>query len=444
MLLQLQQHINNKFPFLKDAKLLVAVSGGVDSMVLTQLLSILKFNISLAHCNFKLRGVESDLDATFVNEFAKKHPINCFIKSFDTKKIAAKNKQSTQIAARNLRYQWFQEMASKHGFDYILTAHHADDNLETFLINLTRGSGLDGFTVIPAIQKNIVRPLLIFSRAEIVKYATENTISWREDESNSTTKYLRNKIRHQVVPVLKEINPSLLNSFSKTIENLQESRQLVADRVAEIQSEILLPIQTTNGRESFQINIQKVLQLSAPKAYLFQVLKAYHFTEYDDVLNLLKAQSGKQLFSKTHVLLKDREVLILSKIEHQKETTSYLITENESEIKWPIHLKIERIFEKSTPQKNSIYVSKEALKFPLIIRKWKNGDAFYPLGMQGKKKLSKYFKDEKYSLLEKEQTWLLCNNDETIIWIIGKRQDQRFAASNDQTDFIRIRQTEKN
>ena len=230
MLLQLQQHINNKFPFLKDAKLLVAVSGGVDSMVLTQLLSILKFNISLAHCNFKLRGVESDLDATFVNEFAKKHPINCFIKSFDTKKIAAKNKQSTQIAARNLRYQWFQEMASKHGFDYILTAHHADDNLETFLINLTRGSGLDGFTGIPAIQKNIVRPLLIFSRAEIVKYATENTISWREDESNSTTKYLRNKIRHQVVPVLKEINPSLLNSFSKTIENLQESRQLVADR----------------------------------------------------------------------------------------------------------------------------------------------------------------------------------------------------------------------
>ena len=158
----------------------------------------------------------------------------------------------------------------------------------------------------------------------------------------------------------------------------------------------------------------------------------------------MKAQSGKQLFSKTHVLLKDREVLILSKIEHQKETTSYLITENESEIKWPIHLKIERIFEKSTPQKNSIYVSKEALKFPLIIRKWKNGDAFYPLGMQGKKKLSKYFKDEKYSLLEKEQTWLLCNNDETIIWIIGKRQDQRFAASNDQTDFIRIRQTEKN
>ena len=443
MLQKLQQHISNKFPFLKDAKLLIAISGGVDSVVLTQLLLKLKFDISLAHCNFRLRATESDLDEIFVKELAKKHHFNCFTKSFDTEKFALKNKQSKQLAARNLRYEWFQEIVHEHGFDYVLTAHHADDNFETFLINLTRGSGLDGFTGIPPIHKNIARPLLIFSREEIINFATENSIDWREDQSNTTTKYLRNKIRHQVVPVLKEINPSLLEGFSKTIRNLQESKQLVADRVEEIQSKILIPIQTTKGKESFQIDIQKVLALSAPKAYLFQLLKAYQFTEYDDVFNLLTAQSGKQLFSKTHVLSKDREVLMLSKIQYQEETTSYLIAESTSEIEFPIHLKIEPIFEKSNNTINSICVSKEALSFPLIIRKWKHGDIFYPKGMQGKKKLSKYFKDEKYSLLEKEQTWLLCNNDDTIIWVIGKRQDQRFAASSNQPHSIQICFTEK-
>ncbi|MFQ3182851.1 MAG: tRNA(Ile)-lysidine synthase, partial [Polaribacter sp.] len=237
MLQKLSNIITENFPFLKDNKLLIAISGGIDSVVLTHLLSTLNFDISLAHCNFNLRGKESDVDEIFVKELAKKLTIKCFTISFETNKIARENKESTQITARNLRYGWFQEIIKEHHFDYVLTAHHADDNLETFLINLTRGSGLDGFTGIPEINGNIVRPFLKFSREEVLCFAKENNISWREDQSNASTKYVRNKMRHQVLPVLKEINPSLLETFSKTLANLQESKQLVADRIEAISKE---------------------------------------------------------------------------------------------------------------------------------------------------------------------------------------------------------------
>lgn len=313
MLQKLSNIITDNFPFLEGKKLLIAISSGIDSVVLTHLLSELNFNISVAHCNFNLRGKESDLDEVFVKKMAKKLTINCFTTSFETEKIAKKKKESTQIAARNLRYTWFQEILKEYHFDYILTAHHADDNLETFLINLTRGSGLDGFTGIPEINKNIVRPFLKFSRAEIVAFAKENTISWREDQSNTATKYVRNKIRHKVLPVLKEINPSLLETFSKTLENLQESKQLIDDRITAISKELLHPLTLDGDESSFKIDVKKIKKLSNPKAYLYQLLGKYYFTEFKDVYNLLFAQSGKQVFSKTHVLLKDRNYLILSK-----------------------------------------------------------------------------------------------------------------------------------
>ena len=216
MVQKFKEHININFPFLKDKKLLIAISGGVDSVILTHLFSELNFDISLAHCNFQLREKESDLDEEFVKLLSQKTSNQIFTIKFDTEKFASKNKFSIQIAARELRYNWFQKIIKKHSFDYVLTAHHADDNLETFLINLTRGSGLDGFTGIPRINGNIVRPLLAFSREEILAYAKTNTIDWREDASNATTKYIRNKIRHKVLPVLKEINPNLLETFAKT------------------------------------------------------------------------------------------------------------------------------------------------------------------------------------------------------------------------------------
>jgi len=422
MLEKLSHIIVTNFPFLRGKKLLIAISGGIDSVVLTQLFATLKFDISLAHCNFNLRETESDLDEEFVKKLAKKLDIICFSTSFETKKIAQEKKQSTQVAARDLRYHWFQEISKAHHFDYILTAHHADDNLETFLINLTRGSGLDGFTGIPEINDNIVRPLLKFSREEILFFAKENKILWREDQSNAATQYLRNKIRHKILPVLKEINPSMLTTFSKTLENLQESAQIITDRIEETSQHVVLK---ENGVSKFKV--AKILELSNPKAYLFQLLKAYNFTEFKDVYNLLHAQSGKHVLSHTHVLLKDRNFLILSERDFSSATdVKFQILANTHEIKNPIHLTLEEVTEQSIPNKKSMYVSKESLTFPLIVRKWENGDYFCPAGMQGKKKLSKYFKDEKLSLLEKQDQWLLCDANNTIIWVLGLRKDARY------------------
>ncbi|SDS42862.1 tRNA(Ile)-lysidine synthase [Polaribacter sp. KT25b] len=431
MLQKFKEHINLNFPFLKDKKLLIAISGGIDSVVLTHLFSDLNFDISLAHCNFKLREKESDLDEEFVKSLAQKTSNQIFTIKFNTQEFAQKNKLSTQIAARELRYNWFQKIIKKNNFDYVLTAHHADDNLETFLINLTRGSGLDGFTGIPKINGNIVRPLLAFSREEILAFAKANNIDWREDKSNASTKYIRNKIRHKVLPVLKEINPNLLKTFAKTVENLQESKQIIEDKIADI-SQKVIETDVSTALEVTKINIDKLNQLSSPKAYLYQLLKEYNFTEWNDVYNLVSAQSGKQVFSKTHRLLKDRAFLLLSKTDEDKnhQDEHYFIYQDEKEIINPIHLILEDVQQKSTENKQTIYLDKDLLKYPLIVRKWQNGDYLYPLGMQGKKKLSKYFKDEKLSLLEKENTWLLCNNENEIIWVINYRQDRRFVNEN--------------
>tara|TARA_B110000503_G_scaffold58843_1_gene94028 strand:- start:236 stop:1549 length:1314 start_codon:yes stop_codon:yes gene_type:complete len=435
MLKKFKEHIQLNFPFLRDKKLLIAISGGLDSVVLTQLFSELNFDISLAHCNFKLRGKESDLDEEFVKLLSQKTSNQIFTIKFDTEEFSKNQKLSTQIAARELRYNWFQELIKQHNFDFVLTAHHADDNLETFLINLTRGTGLDGFTGIPKINGNIVRPLLAFSREEISTYAKAKNIEWREDASNSSTKYIRNKIRHQIVPILKEINPNLLETFSKTSKNLQESKQIIEDRIADISAKV---IETEN--EILKINIEKVNQLSNPKAYLHQLLRSYNFTEWNDVYNLLSAQSGKQIFSKTHRLLKDRALLLLSKKdedENQHEKI-YFVAENDQEISNPISLTFKDVKEKSIENKHTIYIDKDLLKYPLIVRKSRIGDYLYPLGMQGKKKLSKYFKDEKFSLLEKENTWLLCNAENEIIWVINHRQDKRFVNDHNLKISVKI------
>ncbi len=433
MFQKITNHIRDHFPFLKGKKVLVAISGGLDSVVLAHLITELNFDISLAHCNFQLRGKESDLDEAFVLQIAQEKTLPVFIKKFDTEIFAKKNKLSIQIAARQLRYKWFEELISEHHFDYVLTAHHADDNLETFLINLTRGSGLDGFTGIPAINRNIIRPLLTSSRDEILTFAKEKNIEWREDESNSSIKYVRNKIRHQVIPVLKEINPSLLETFSKTSKNLQESNQIIEDRVSEIISEVV-----SKENDITKFDIEKLKSLSNPKAYLYQILKTYNFTEWNDISNLLSAQSGKQIFSETHRLLKDRGFLLLSKNTPKSTDKKFLIKQHQTEVQEPIHIRIEKVNEISTVNNQIIYVDADLLKFPLTLRKWKNGDYFYPKGMKGKKKISNYFKDKKLSLLEKENIWLLCSSENDIVWIVNERNDRRFLATKSTKTILKI------
>ena len=435
MLQQLANHIDINFSFLKEKKLLIAISGGVDSVVLTHLLHQLNFAISLAHCNFQLRNEASDLDEVYVKKLAEKLNIPVFSIQFKTAKYAKEKKLSTQLAARKLRYDWFQKLTEENNFDYILTGHHADDNLETFLINLTRGTGLDGLTGIPPVNGNIIRPLLKFSRAEIEEYALKNAIKWRNDASNLETKYIRNKIRHQIVPILKELNPSLLKSHNKTTDFLKQSQQIITDQIKQVSSKVL-----SKQGDLLKINILELQKLSDPRAYLHQLLKVYKFTEWHDVYNLIYAQTGKKVSTKTHTLLKDRDFLLLLPTNERDNTGNekIIIHKNKTRITNPINLLFENVHENTIININCIFVDNFLLNYPLIIRKQKAGDYFYPIGMLGKKKVSKYFKDEKLSLFDKNNTWLLCSNDDKIIWIIGRRQDKRFLPSNKTTQLLRI------
>lgn len=433
MLERFKKHIKSQLNFLKEAKILVAISGGVDSVVLTHLCHRSNLNIALAHCNFNLRGKDSDADEDFVLELGEDLDLEVFVQRFDTQAYAEDNKRSIQMAARELRYQWFTELAEQMQFDYILTAHHADDNLETFLINFTRGTGLEGLTGIPEVNGEFVRPLLPFSSEAILKYAKENNIKWREDSSNASIKYLRNKLRHEVVPILKEINPSLLQSFQTTLGNLNDSSAIIKESIDVFLNKAIENISDNQVR----FKIAEFKNLASPKPYLFESLKEFGFTEWNDVLNLLDAETGKQVFSNTHRLIKNREYLLLSPI-HSEDHEDIIISETETKKETPIGI---LFFDEADAilkhESNTIYVDKDKLEYPLKLRKKQQGDIFYPLGMKGKKKLSKYFKDEKFSLLDKENTWLLCSGD-GIIWVVNRRADDRFKVDFDTKHILQI------
>ncbi len=435
MLAQFSKHIDNNFPDCKDKKLLIAISGGLDSVVLTELLHQLDYNISLAHCNFQLRDTASNQDEIFVNAMANRLQIPVFTKKFDTKTFANREKLSIQVAAREIRYNWFNTLLQEHNFDYLLTAHHADDNLETFLINLSRGTGLDGLIGIPEQNKNIIRPLLPFTRIQIEQYANEHNLTWREDASNAESKYVRNKLRHEVIPNLKDINPQFLDAFSTTIKNLKETRQIVASSVETIKGIVL----SSDDNGTIMLKIKELKKLEPIRAYLYELLKEYNFTAWNDIYGLLKAQSGKFVLSKTHRILKDREHLIVSPILLKSENDNYVIDTFQNSIQTEkFELKVLASSTYSIIINASIvFVDSDKIKFPLIIRKWQNGDYFYPFGMQGKKKLSKFFKDEKLSLLEKENTWVMVSDDK-IVWVIGYRLDNRFKVTNNTKSIIKL------
>ena len=431
MLAKFQNHINSDFPFFEGSKLLLAISGGIDSMVLLHLCRQLKFDIRIAHCNFQLRGAESDEDENFVKMQAEKLQIPIYIQKFDTQVFAKQNKLSIQVVARNLRYDWFNTLLATHHFDYILTAHHLDDSLETFLINFIRGSGLDGLTGIPSRNGNVIRTLLPFSRNEIETFAKENIILWREDSSNSSGKYVRNKLRLDVVPILKELNPSLLTSFESTLSHLQQSQSLVNDASQSVFKEVVLEDDTIN------IDIAKLTGFPNYKAYLYQWLQPFGFTAWNDIYALVEAQSGKQVFSETHILLKNRNHLILFPKQNESEPIHFWIKKEQKDVKFPLKMSFCKVNDISVATTNTIFVDDEKLTFPLEIRKWQDGDWFYPHGMEGKKKLSKFFKDEKFSIIDKSNAWLLCS-DNQIVWVIGKRVDDRFKVTTATTKILKI------
>lgn len=433
MLSKFKNHLATNLAFLSDKKLLVAVSGGLDSMVLIYLLKQSGYDISIAHCNFGLRGEESDGDENFIKEYAAQNNISFLVTHFNTALFASDNKLSIQVAARQLRYLWFDELLQTYSLDYLLTAHHLDDSIETFLINFTRGTGLEGLTGIPQHNGNIIRPLLPFARQEIESYAQEKNIAWREDSSNASDKYLRNKLRHDVVPMLKSLNPAFAESFQNTVSHLQQAHLLVQDASVLVYKQV---VTEQNGQK--HINIHELKRLPNYRAYLYQWLSPFGFTAWDDIYVLTEAQSGKQVFSPGFRLYKDREVLILEPLKTQSDEV-YTINEQDAEITVPIHLQITTQHKiPETFNANIIYADAQKLKFPLAIRKWQEGDYFYPMGMGGqKKKVSKYFKDEKFSLSDKDNTWLLCS-DNQIIWIIGRRADERFRTDKNTTQILKI------
>lgn len=433
MLKVFKEHIENNLEFLSEKRLIIAISGGVDSVVLAHLCKSLNFNFALAHCNFNLREEESNADEDFILDLGDALDVEVFVQNFDTQAYADDNKRSIQMAARELRYDWFAELAQQLKFDYILTAHHADDNLETFLINFTRGTGLNGLTGIPMINDTIVRPLLPFSREAIELYARENNIEWREDSSNSSRKYLRNKLRHEVVPILKEINPQLLDSFQNTTENLNDTSDIVEESLDAVLKRAIVSIDA-NGITFKALQFKK---LNNPKAYLFEMFKDYGFTQWKDIVNLLDAESGKQVLSNSHRLIKHREHLILTDIKF-KIPQSISINETDTLVDTTLGtLSFGPVDAVSDKSNSIIYLDNDKVVFPLELRLWNAGDTFQPLGMTGKKKVSKYLKDEKLSLVEKENIWVLTSEND-ILWVVGKRADERYKVTGKTKHILKI------
>lgn len=432
MLEDFKHHIAQDLPFLLDSRILITVSGGLDSMLLLLLCSQAGLDVSVAHCNFNLRAAESDGDQAFVADYCGLHNIPIYIKGFDTSAYAKTSKTSTQIAARELRYQWFKELSVAEGFDYILTAHHLNDDLETFLINLGRGTGIKGLTGIPVVNGKIVRPLLKFSRKQIKEYASKEGLQWREDSSNATDNYVRNHIRHHAIPSLEEAQPNILKGLQHTQEHLKQSERLLKVYTAQLRQQF---ITESNGEEVLDLVALK--QHPEPEAVLFQLLSHYGFTAWDDIYKLPQAQSGKEITSSTHRLLKNRDYLIITVIKVDV-ARSYHWHKGEGNIKGDFgELSIGEGAVVTNLSKKEIVVDTASLHYPLTIRKWKDGDYFYPYGMKGKKKLSKYFKDEKLSLIAKEKVWLLCS-DNDVLWVIGYRADDRFKVTDTTQETIKF------
>ena len=431
MLDQFKQHIAQKFPESVSGKTLLAVSGGVDSMVLLHLYFALKLDFAVAHCNFQLRGTESDLDEKLVADFCIKNNIPFFVERFDTMQIVETRKVSIQIAARELRYSWFKQICIENDYQFIATAHHLDDQAETFLINFTRGTGIDGLVGIPEKNENIIRPLLSFSREDILKYAIENEIAWREDQSNASTKYLRNKMRHLVLPVLKEENAEFLKSFQNTLNHLKQTQLLANDAVGFFEKECV-----KMKDEQLEIDLEKTENFNNKKHYLLQILKRYGFSSIDEIEKICISDAGKVLKNDQYTILKDRKKLIVFEEKSVLKHVFYIKSKDDV-LNLPFLMNISEVeTEEFNTDKRTIFVNSNLLKWPLVLRRKKTGDYFQPFGMNGIKKVSKFFKDEKLSKIQKDNTWILENGDGKIIWIVGLRADDRFKiTSNNQQNY---------
>ena len=435
---KLEAFVSENNLFCKNDRILIALSGGVDSVVLAHLMLKANYDIALAHCNFHLREEESNRDEAFVRSWAEKNGVRLFVKEFDTFAYMKENKLSLEMAARDLRYQWFDYLLKEYGFSYLATAHHLDDSIETFFINLLRGTGIAGLHGIQAKNDKIVRPLLFATREEILSYAKQNSISYVEDSTNSETKFTRNKIRHNLFPILKELNPNFEFALKKDIEHLRDTEFVFRREIEKVKQEII-----EKEKDVFKIKIERLQELTPLNIYLYEILSEYGFNEtnINDILLCLSENSGKQFFSKTHRLLKDRQYIFIDKIKDESKNDFFLINQEQGSLIYPLRMQMEVMrdlkFVNISKSKNIAMLDFDLLKFPLVLRKWRQGDSFVPFGMKKEKKLSDYFTANKYSLIDKENQWILCS-EEKIIWIVGERIDDRFRISNTTKNILKI------
>ncbi len=430
----------SKQPGWKQKKYLLAVSGGIDSTVLADLFKQAQLDFALAHCNFKLRDADSDADQAFVNELARQLGVPLFQHVCDLSHTT----ENIQLAARNRRYNWFKKILIEENYDYLVTGHHLDDSLESFLLNLQRGTGLKGLLGIQN-RGYILRPLQKFSRPKIKAYALQHHLKWREDKSNDSEKYRRNYIRHQIVPLLTQKNPAFYANFTKTLEYLQQSQNIIDNWVKDNRQKLI-----KQEEETYKLDLNAWQNLIEKELFLYHWLTDYGFTDLTAAIKLTQAQTGKSIFSPTHQLTKHGDWLIL----HQKldinrnkiYNLDFKPYQEIEDLQINMHLfEIDEITvsQLKNAQKNEIFVDFDLLTFPLYLRKWQTGDYFYPLGMKGKKKLSDYFKDEKLSLPEKEKIWLLLQHN-NIIWVAGKRPDERFKITDKTKKILHISIQQKN
>lgn len=427
-------------------RVLIAVSGGMDSVALVQLCKKAGVKFGIAHCNFQLRDKESDADAQFVQDLATQMDVPFYQVSFETKKEAVLAKKSIQVAARDLRYEWLEGIRATNDYQYIAVGHHHNDSIETLLINLTMGCGIRGLHGILPKNGLLIRPLLFSTRADIEAYIQEHNFDYREDSSNSSTKYTRNALRHLVVPQLQRINPDLEQTFEENFLRFRETEALYDYAIEQLKKETL-----TQKGNTLWIHIEGVAKAPSPLSLLYEILQAYQFksSKIQYIYKRRNEESGALYTSKTHQLLRDRSHWIVSPISDNKETKYSL--PNFEEAKGNIDLADLKLQWEISSQKlnlktnsKTIYLDMDQVHFPLYLRHWKDGDVFYPLGMQGKKKkLSKFFKDIKMNRFDKDATWLLCDNKDRIIWVIGQRADERFKVLESTKRILKLEQ-EKN
>ncbi|MGX1024194.1 tRNA lysidine(34) synthetase TilS [Psychroflexus sp. MBR-150] len=429
-----QKQIQYLVPEAENKRFLIAASGGLDSTVLIHLCHVLGLKFGICHVNFKLRRKESDADQKFLENLAQTLSRPIFVLEKNAKDYAKSHQLSTQEAAREIRYRWFEDCLEKENYDIVMTAHHADDDLETYLINSFRGTGIKGLTGISKKRNNIIRPLLEFTRQDILNYAHSKNLKWREDQSNASDNYLRNVIRHHLIPFFEKHDDNLHARFKTTQSNIKRQHELLDDYLNIAFKQIV-----KQTEDSYQFDIKALETFSNPKNLLIELLKDFGFTDWDSIYNLTTAQVGKFVKSPSHKLVKERgflELFVLNKVDKDPITINLEnLPKTIAFSKGKLRFEITDNFDKANP--NIAFISKDLLKTELLLRPYKIGDYFCPLGMQGKRKLSDFLKDEKLSTKEKAQIWVLCHN-QGIIWVVNQRIDDRYKITDKTTQCLKI------